>query len=119
MPNFALVLVSPMQRARETCALAGLGDKALVEPDLMEWNYGKCEGPTPAQIDEGAPGWLLFQDGCPGGEAPEQVGARVHRVIARARAAEGDAALLAHGHVLRVLAARWLGMPAGAGSTFF
>lgn len=109
--SFALVLVSPMQRARETCQIAGLGDKAVIEPDLMEWNYGEFEGLTPKQIRERAPGWLIFRDGCPGGESPEQIGARVDRVIARARAASGDVALFAHGHVLRVLAARWLGQP--------
>jgi probable phosphoglycerate mutase len=116
--TFALVLVSPMQRARETCELAGLGDKAVVEPDLVEWHYGKYEGLTLEQINETAPGWLIFRDGCPGGEAPEQVGAWVDRVIARARAIEGDAALFARGRVLRVLAARWLGLPAGAGQHF-
>lgn len=115
---FGLVLVSPMQRARETCRLAGLGDKAQVEPDLVEWNYGEYEGLTAEQIDGVAPGWLIFRDGCPGGETPAQVGARVDRVIARARAIEGTAALFAHGHVLRVLTARWLGLPAGAGEHF-
>ena len=116
--TFALVLVSPLQRARETCNLAGLGDEAVVDSDLMEWNYGEYEGLTPKQIHEAAPGWLIFRDGCPGGEAPEQVGARVDRVIERARAAEGDVALFAHGHVLRVLAARWIGLPATAGQHF-
>jgi len=116
--TFALVLVSPMQRARETCNLAGLGGKAVIDPDLMEWNYGEYEGLTTKQIHEAAPGWLIFRDGCPGGEAPEQVGARVDRVIARVRAAEGDVALFAHGHVLRVLAARWIGLPATAGQHF-
>jgi broad specificity phosphatase PhoE len=115
---FALVLVSPMQRARETCELAGLGNTAVIEPDLVEWNYGEYEGLTPKQIREGAPDWLIFRDGCPGGEVPEQVGARVDRVISRARVAEGDVALFAHGHVLRVLAARWLGLHAGAGQHF-
>ena len=115
---FALVLVSPMQRARETCELAGLGDGAVTDPDLVEWNYGEYEGLTPKQIRKVAPDWLIFRDGCPGGEAPEQVGARADRVIARARAVEGDVALFAHGHVLRVLAARWLGLPAGAGQHF-
>ncbi|HSA80167.1 MAG TPA: histidine phosphatase family protein, partial [Geminicoccaceae bacterium] len=114
---FALVLVSPMQRARGTCELAGLGDGAVTDHDLVEWNYGEYEGLTPKQIRNVTPDWLIFRDGCPGGEAPEQVGARVDRVIARARAAEGDVALFAHGHVLRVLAARWLGLPAAAGST--
>ena len=116
--KFALILVSPMQRARETCQLAGLRNAAVVDPDLMEWNYGEYEGLTSEQIREIAPGWQIFRDGCPGGEAPVQVGARVDRVIARARAADGDVALFAHGHVLRVLAARWLGLPAGAGRHF-
>jgi broad specificity phosphatase PhoE len=112
---FALVLVSPLQRARATCELAGLGKAAVIEPDLVEWNYGEYEGLTPKQICETAPGWLIFRDGCPGGEMPEQVGARVDRVIARVRAVEGDVALFAHGHVLRVLAARWLGLEPEAG----
>jgi broad specificity phosphatase PhoE len=116
--DFALVLTSPLQRARETCELAGLGKAAVVEPNLVEWNYGEYEGLTPKQIDAMSPGWLIFQDGCPGGEMPEQVGARVDRVIARARAVEGDVALFAHGHVLRVLAARWLGLPPGGGQHF-
>jgi probable phosphoglycerate mutase len=107
-----------MQRARETCELAGLGDHAIVDPDLVEWNYGKYEGLTLRQINEMAPGWLIFRDGCPGGETPEQVGARVDRVITRARAVKGDTALFAHGHLLRVLGARWLGLPAGAGQHF-
>jgi len=116
--TFARVFTSPLERARETCALAGLGEMAVVEPDLVEWNYGKYEGLTPAQIHETSPGWLIFRDGCPDGEAPYEVGARVDRVIARARAVEGDVALFAHGHVLRVLAARWIGLPAGAGQHF-
>jgi broad specificity phosphatase PhoE len=116
--RFDLVLVSPMQRARETCALAGLGDGAVVEPDLAEWNYGEYEGLTTAQIHQSRPGWLVFRDGCPGGETPEQIGARVDRVIALARASEGDVALFAHGHVLRVLVARWIGLPAGGGQHF-
>ena len=115
---FALVLCSPMQRARETCALAGLGDKTVIDADLAEWNYGQYEGLTPKQIHERRPGWLIFRDGCPGGESPEQLGQRVDRVIARARTASGDAALFAHGHVLRVLAARWIGLPASAGQNF-
>jgi probable phosphoglycerate mutase len=115
---FALVLCSPMQRARETCELAGLGNRAVIDGDLVEWNYGAYEGLTPKQIHETAPGWLIFRDGCPGGEASEQVGARVDRVIARARAVAGDVALFAHGHVLRVLVARWIGFAAGAGQHF-
>jgi probable phosphoglycerate mutase len=116
--DFALVLVSPMQRTRETCALAGLGDRATVEPNLMEWNYGAYEGIAAKQIRDSLPEWLIFRDGCPGGETPEQVGARADRVIERAREAGGDVALFAHGHLLRVLAARWLGHPAGAGQHF-
>jgi broad specificity phosphatase PhoE len=115
---FALVLCSPMQRARETCELAGLGDAAVIDDDLVEWNYGEYEGLTPKQIHATAQGWLIFRDGCPGGESPEQVGARADRVIARARATEGDVALFAHGHVLRVLAARWIGLPAASGQHF-
>jgi broad specificity phosphatase PhoE len=115
---FALVLVSPLSRARETCDLAGLGRTAIIDADLVEWNYGEYEGLTPPQIHASAPGWLIFRDGCPGGESPAEVGARVDRVIARARAVEGDVALFAHGHVLRVLAARWLGLPPGGGQHF-
>jgi broad specificity phosphatase PhoE len=115
---FALVLTSPLQRARETCSLSGLSHAAIIDADLVEWNYGKYEGLTPAQIHATAPGWLIFRDGCPGGETPAEIGARVDRVIARARAAEGDVALFAHGHVLRVLVARWLGLPPGAGQHF-
>ena len=116
--SFNLVLVSPLQRARETCALAGLDKVAVIDRDLMEWNYGEYESLTTAQIHTQLPGWLLFRDGCPGGETPDQIGARVDRVIARARDAVGDVALFAHGHVLRVLAARWIELPAGAGQHF-
>ena len=115
---FARVFVSPMWRARETCELAGLGHAAIIDPELVEWNYGEYEGLTPGQIHKDAPDWLIFHDGCPGGEMPEQVGARVDRVIARVQADEGDVALFAHGHVLRVLAARWIGLPPGAGQNF-
>lgn len=116
--TFALVLVSPLQRARETCGLVGLGDEAIVDPSLMECSYGEYEGLTPRQIQAKRPGWLIFRDGCPGGETPGQVGARVDQVVARARAVDGDVALFAHGHVLRVLAARWIGLPPRAGQHF-
>lgn len=116
--TFALVLTSPMWRARETCQLAGLGDGATVCPDLVEWNYGEYEGVTPKQIREALPNWMIFRDGCPGGETPGQVAARTDRIITRTRAAEGDVALFSHGHVLRVLVARWLGYPPGAGQHF-
>jgi len=115
---FVLVLVSPLQRARETCALAGVGTNAVIDPDLCEWNYGSYEGRTPNQIHAEAPGWLLFRDGCPGGEMPEDVGARVDRLIARIRGTHGNVALFAHGHILRVFAARWIGLPPGAGQHF-
>ena len=116
--SFQLVLTSPLQRARDTCRLAGFGEVAGVEPDLVEWNYGRYEGLTPDQIHAMTPGWLLFRDGCPGGEQPGEVGARVDRVIARVRALDGSVLLFAHGHVLRVLAARWLGLSPSAGQHF-
>lgn len=115
---FTVVLTSPLQRARETCTLAGLGDQAQIDADLMEWNYGAFEGLTPQEIRARQPTWLIFRDGCPGGESPEQVAARIDRVIAKVRAQGGPTALFAHGHVLRVLAARWLGLPASGGSHF-
>jgi len=116
--DFGLVLVSGMLRARQTCELAGLGGKAIIDNDLMEWNYGEYEGLTPSQIEKLSPGWLVFRDGCPGGETPDQVGARADRVIARARAVPGDVALFAHGHILRVLAARWIGLAPREGERF-
>jgi broad specificity phosphatase PhoE len=116
--TFALVLTSPLQRARETCELAGLGGCAEIDRDLMEWNYGEYEGLTPQQIHAKNPGWMIFNDGCPGGESPEQVGARIDRVIAKVRAVEGHVALFAHGHVLRAMAARWLGLRAADGGHF-
>ena len=115
---FELVLCSPRQRARETCELTGLGDKAVIDSDLVEWNYGEYEGLTLKQIHDVVPGWLIFRDGCPGGEMPEQVGARVDRVIARSRAVAGNTALFAHGHLLRVFVARWIGLPASGGQHF-
>ena len=116
--TFALVLTSPLRRARETCELAGLGEHAQVDPNLVEWDYGEYEGLTSDQIQARAPGWMLFTDGCPGGESPLDVGARVDDVIARIRPVQGDVALFAHGHVFRVLAARWLGLPVTAGAHF-
>jgi probable phosphoglycerate mutase len=115
---FARVLTSPMRRAARTCELAGLGAQATVDADLMEWNYGDYEGLTTEQIRGRAPGWLLFRDGCPGGESPEAIAARVDRLIMRVRAIDGDVALFAHGHVFRVLAARWLGLPVIVGRHF-
>ena len=116
--SFSLVLTSPLSRARETCELVGLGSSAVVEPALVEWNYGEYEGLTAKQIHERNPGWLIFRDGCPGGETPEQVAARADRVIARVRAAPGDVALFAHGHIFRVLVSRWIGLSPTAGQHF-
>jgi probable phosphoglycerate mutase len=116
--TFALVLTSPLQRARETCALAGLGDQAKIEPDLMEWNYGQYEGLKTEQIRQTRPDWSVFRDGCPGGESPEQIGARADRVVAKIRAVDGNVALFAHGHILRVVAARWIKLSAGYGEHF-
>jgi len=116
--TLALVLTSPLQRARETCDLAGLGEQAEIDQNLTEWNYGDYEGLTPQQIRARQPSWMIFDDGCPGGESAEQVGTRVDRVITRVRTVRGDVALFAHGHVLRVLGARWLGLPAGGGAHF-
>ena len=105
--DFALVLVSPLQRARRTCELAGLGGAAVVEPDLLEWDYGEVEGRTTAEVQAERPGWSIWTGPVPGGETLEQVADRADRVIERARAADGDVALFAHGHILRILAARW------------
>jgi broad specificity phosphatase PhoE len=116
--SFRLVLTSPLQRARETCALAGLGDNATIDSDLMEWNYGEYEGMTPQQIHERAPTWMIFEDGCPCGEKPEDVGTRVDRMITKVRETKGNVALFAHGHILRVFGARWVGLPARAGRHF-
>jgi probable phosphoglycerate mutase len=116
--SFSLVLASPLGRARETCELVGLGGRATVEPDLMEWNYGEYEGLTATEIHARRPGWLIFRDGCPGGETPDQVATRADRVIARVRAAPGDVALFAHGHIFRVLISRWIGLPPAAGQHF-
>jgi len=109
--QFALVLTSPLRRAVETCRLAGYGAQAQVRPELMEWDYGRYEGLTSRQIAEQNPGWSLWRDGGPDGETPADVGHRVDRVIAEVRRAAGDVLIFAHGHVLRVLAARWLDEP--------
>jgi probable phosphoglycerate mutase len=116
--RFDLVLCSPLLRARETCRLAGFGDVAEICDDLREWDYGEYEGLTTPQIHERDPNWNLWRDGCPGGESPEQIGARVDRVLRRFDPVEGDALAFAHGHVLRVLTARWLEMPVAAGARF-
>lgn len=113
--EFALVLTSPMTRARMTAAASGLAEVAEVDEDLMEFQYGEYEGISTAEIRETRPGWDVWRDGCPGGETAADVGVRADRVIERAVAADGDVALFAHGHFLRVLGARWIGLPATAG----
>jgi broad specificity phosphatase PhoE len=109
--RFALVLVSPLVRARETARLTGFGDVAEVEPDLVEWDYGAYDGRTAVDIRRERPGWTPWHGGYPGGETLDELAARADRVLARARSADGDVALFAHGHILRVLAARWLEQP--------
>jgi len=107
--QFVLVLTSPLARARDTCTLAGYGKDAHVRPELVEWDYGRYEGLTSKQIAVTNPEWSLWRDGGPGGEKATDVGRRVDRVIAEVRGIDGDVLIFAHGHVLRVLASRWLG----------
>jgi probable phosphoglycerate mutase len=113
--TFDLVLSSPLQRARRTAELAGFPD-AQIEPDLVEWNYGDYEGRTSADIHQERPGWSIWTDGGPDGETPEQISARVDRVIDRCRENGGRSLLFAHGHVLRTLAARWVEQPVTLGA---
>jgi probable phosphoglycerate mutase len=115
---FARVLSSPLARALETCRLAGYGEVAELSPDLMEWDYGVYEGRRTVDIQQERPGWSLWQDGVPGGETIDEVAARTRRIIGLAEAADGDVALFAHSHVLRVLTARWLGLAPDAGQRF-
>jgi broad specificity phosphatase PhoE len=110
---FAKVLTSPLLRARRTCELAGFGALAEVDADLQEWDYGRYEGRRTADIRQEQPDWYLFRDGCPGGESVAAIGARADRLIARLRASDGNVLLFSHGHIVRVIAARWLGLPAG------
>jgi broad specificity phosphatase PhoE len=112
---FALVLTSPLLRARETCRLAGYGDQAQIEPNLHEWDYGDYEGLTTAQIQQQRPGWNLWRDGTLNGETIDQAAARTQAVISRALDAAGDVALFAHGHILRILGACWIGLPPNSG----
>jgi probable phosphoglycerate mutase len=116
--EFSLVLCSPLLRARETCRLLGFEKGAEITAALHEWDYGDYEGLTSAEIHADRPDWDLWHDGCPGGEGPAQVGARVDRVLARVASVDGVALCVAHGHVLRVLTARWLGMDVQAGAHF-
>jgi broad specificity phosphatase PhoE len=116
--DFALVLTSPLARALETCRLAGFGDLAEPRDELMEWDYGAYEGRTTSEIREERPGWTLWRDGVRKGETIEQVGQRVDRVLEQIRSLQGGALLFAHGHVLRVLTARWLELEPEAGRLF-
>jgi broad specificity phosphatase PhoE len=112
------VLTSPSQRARRTADLAGFGGLAEIDPDLTEWDYGQYEGRRTADILAEQPGWFLFRDGAPGGERPDQVGARADRVVQRIRAIGGNILIFSSAHILRVLAARWLGLEAAGGRYF-
>lgn len=116
--EFALVLCSPLLRARETCELAGFAEEAEPCPELVEWDYGRYEGLTTPQIHEQDPDWILWRDGCPDGESPGDVQTRVDRVLDGFRDLEANGLCFAHGHVLRVLTARWLEMEVGAGARF-
>ena len=113
--TFARVFTSPLQRARRTCELAGFGSAAEIDHDLVEWDYGEYEGRRTVEIRAERPDWQLFRDGCPGGESPDQVGARADRVLSRVRAIRADVLLFSSGHFLRVFAARWLGLEPSAG----
>lgn len=116
--DFDRVLCSPLSRARETCALAGLDERAELRDALLEWDYGDYEGITSAQVHETRPDWLLWRDGCPNGESPAEIGARADEVVAELMQADATIAVFAHGHILRVLAARWLALDPGEGKHF-
>ena len=115
---FVEVLTSPLQRAARTCELAGFGAVAKMDRDLVEWDYGQYEGRCTAEIHAERPDWKLFRDGSPGGETPEQIGARADLVVNRVRRIQGNVLLFSSGHFLRVLAARWLGLEPGSGRYF-
>ncbi len=114
--SFERVLVSPQTRARETCSLAGFGERSEARDELVEWDYGEYEGLTDDQTEQRDPGWDLFRDGCPGGESPDQVAARVDRLLADVVGFEGTCLLVAHGKLLRALAARWVRLSVAQGS---
>jgi probable phosphoglycerate mutase len=116
--TFAKVFTSPLQRASRTCELAGFKAAARVDPDLLEWDYGAYEGKTIEEILKERQGWQMFRDDCPGGESAAQIVARADRVVSRVQAIDGNVLLFSHGHFLRVLAARWLGLASEAGKFF-
>ena len=117
--SFTRVFTSPLQRAAKTCALAGFGEVAEADPDLVEWDYGRFEGRLTKEIVKAQPGWEMFRDGCPDGESPQDVATRADRFIARVRRIEGDVLAFSSAHIIRMIAARWLGLPPGAGRFFF
>jgi len=117
--SFARVFTSPLQRASKTCELAGFGAVAEVDPDLVEWDYGRFEGMLTKDILAERPGWEMFRDGCPDGEKPQEAAARADHFIARVRRLEGDILAFSSGHIIRMIAARWLGLPPAAGRYFF
>ena len=116
---FSTVLTSPLQRAARTCELAGFKPVAEVDQDLVEWDYGEYEGRRTAEIRAERPGWELFRDGCPGGESPQQVSMRADRIVQRVRGVSGNVLLFTSGHVLRVIAVRWLGLEVSVTCKFF
>jgi broad specificity phosphatase PhoE len=117
--DYARVMTSPLRRALDTCRLAGYGDRAERSDALLEWDYGEYEGETTDRIRESRVGWNLWRDGCPGGESAAVVGARVDPLVSELKESEGDVVVFAHGHVLRVLAARWVELPPEAGTCFW
>ena len=116
--QFKGIFSSPLKRARETCELAGLADAVIIEPDLTEWNYGRYEGLTSEQIHQQAPDWDLFDQGCPEGDSPAEVCARVDRIVKKVRSIDGDVAVFSHGHLSRVFATRWVNHPIGDSDMF-
>ena len=117
--SFVRVFTSPLQRAKNTCELAGFGAVAEVDPDLIEWDYGRLEGTLTSDILKSRPGWELYRDGCPEGESPQDVAARADRFIARVRRMEGDVLAFSSGHIIRMIAARWNGLAPEDGRIFF
>ena len=117
--SFARVFISPLARVVRTCELAGFRAGAVVDPDLLEWDYGKFEGRTTADILKEWPGWEMFRDGCPGGEAADDVAARADRFIAQVRQIDGDVLAFSSGHMIRMIAGRWCGLAPVDGRPFF
>ena len=117
--SFARVFTSPLQRASRTCALGGYEKVAEIDPDLVEWDYGRFEGKLTRNILKEWSGWEMFRDGCPEGESPQDVATRADRFIAKVRGIDGDVLAFSSAHIIRMIAARWLGLPPGAGRLFF